>query len=293
MLKLKRSSSSANTYDENIPNTRLPYLVLKIESGIRLGELVDTMSLQPYIVIESGNRSWQTQIGSPSDDSYEWGEIFEIEVEDLQPFMIHLYDKDEYGSDDILASLIFSRSLFESWRSGNANMWLKLSPPRVSIDNPTPLDIAVEVRANQIYNSYDCGPMLHIQASFMDAQTLKKMKVLVKNHKIKAGANPYIYYEVSVVRNDGVEWKIELRYSQVYALRRELISIIPGLRKLPFPRKTYFDWLYFLCSSCNRFSPSIIAERQKGMEFFLNAVLENCAEIESETLNNLLKLPKD
>lgn len=57
MLKDRRSQSSANTYDEQIPNQRSPYLVLNIESGAHLSDLVDSMSLQPYIVIESGNRS--------------------------------------------------------------------------------------------------------------------------------------------------------------------------------------------------------------------------------------------
>ena len=81
---------------------------------------------------------------------------------------------------------------------------------------------------------------------------------------------------------------MKIRYSQVARLREELVRVIPSLRALYFPGKTYFDWLSCVFPRCSKFDEQTIARRKRGIEEFMNAILENVMEIHSDSLNSLL-----
>lgn len=98
-------------------------------------------------------------------------------------------------------------------------------------------------------------------------------------------------YEVIVTRSDGAQWRVEARYSDISRVRRELVEVIPSIASVPFPKKTYFDWMGFMCLQSSRFDHDRIVRRKMLMGYFLNRVLEKFESIRSESLNRLLNIP--
>lgn len=133
--------------------------------------------------------------------------------------------------------------------------------------------------------------LLHLSIAYMDAEELRKVKVAFGTHKTKANSSKsYTLYNLRVTRVDGACWSAVVRYSDIYELRRELVEVLPHLKKVYFPPKTYFSFLSCLCRGLNRFDETVIESRKRGMENFLNLALDHMSVIESEQLNSILKL---
>lgn len=114
-------------------------------------------------------------------------------------------------------------------------------------------------------------PLLHLTVQYVDLEALNEISVSFGGHKTIANRSAsYTLYHVRVKRMDGTNWTTAVRYSEIAALRRELIYILPNLSKISFPGKTYFHFLSCMCAGFNRFDEQIISHRKQGMEYFLN-----------------------
>ena len=129
--------------------------------------------------------------------------------------------------------------------------------------------------------------MLVLNAKVTDPEDYQNYSVQVERVWHNVDAKPiYTVYETVVTRSDGTSWRVPLRYSTVRAVREQLVQACPALRKDPFPKKTYFDWL--CCYSQSRFSREVVAVRQEAIQRFLNTALH--LQVQCETLLALLHI---
>ena len=182
--------------------------------------------------------------------------------------------------------------MFEKWK-GRSEIWLRLVAARESIStNLNFQDIAIDVNSSMLGDGKENCPMLHIGIEFSDSRTLNLITSKIVQHKtVIEGRKSFTIYNVVLVRLDGFRWNVPVRYSQIYDLRIELCKVLPSLRSLPFAGKTYLHWLSFICPGYSKFDHGRIQRRKKCMQEFLNVILENLEEVQSEKLASLLKLP--
>lgn len=291
MLASRFSETTDNTLEDPM-HTKNPYFTIKVIEAKNLNYLTDTSSLQPFVVLKLADRSYSTNVNSDEEHPY-WGEEFEIEVDKFEPLLVRIYDRDDYGSDTVLTSFYFHSNLFDEWKGRIEDLWVKLSPISDSISSDSEAeDFAYPYTEDMLAFEDEDSPMIHLQIGFMDAETLGRMKVTAGSYKtVVRGRDAYTLYEFIVSRNDGCQWAIELRYSQVRDLRNELLLGMPELSRFPFPSRTYTDWLSFLCMRCSRFDASVIQHRKQQLENFLNHVLDMSPKLHSDKLIRLLRIP--
>lgn len=261
-----------------------PYISLKLVSVSNLSKIIDMNKFAPYIEIECGHNSCTSKIASESGEQHIWDESFKIDFEMGSKLFINLFDRDDYGSDTLIAKFVISSESIIYWKE-TRTLSLRLSEPDDEADS-VPYD-QVLCGENDVESS-----VLTLEVCYLDSEYLAKLKAEINNHKniVKEG-NAYTIYEVVIKRNDGHSWKVDLRYSDFVSIRNEISQIIPGISILPFPQKTYFEWLSCACRCFSRFNESRINSRKSGLAFFLNVVLDNINEFSCEALNNLLKIP--
>jgi PX domain/C2 domain len=278
------TSNSVGTYDD-LRQTINSYLLIKILSVKNLSQIIDSYKLQPYITMSLGTKQWETLVGTLEKDVYYWEEVFQIDLDSKSPLVMALKDKDEFGTDTLLQKFVFEVDMFNEWQEKKL-LNLKLE---------TLSDDETEVTGINLYDTslnQDSEPILQLEITYMDAKTLGKLKAQIISHRnIIRNKKAFTLYEVWLTRNDGVNWKIELRYSEFVLIRSELSKVLKSIKTLPFPSKTYFHWLSGVFGCTSRFSEQRIAERKTALQNFLNLVLDNQSEYLCDTVTNLLKLP--
>lgn len=261
-----------------------PYLSVRPVSVKNLSNILDMNTFQPYLTLEVGHNYWESQIASHSDGQHNWDENFTVDFDQNSTLILSLSDKDDYGSDTFIASFSIPYSAISNWKA-TKQIILQVPDEPNEVSEPLPFQSRISHEEND-----NC--VLILQLSYLDAEFLCGLKADIHHHRnIVKGKEAYTLYEVVINRNDGHSWKVELRYSDFLIIRNEIAQIIPGISILPFPQKTYFDWLSRLCKCTSRFNENRIKERKEGLKFFLNIVLDNIKEFECEAVNNLLKIP--
>jgi hypothetical protein len=277
------ASNSLGTADD-VKGYINPYISLKLVSVTNLSKIIDMNKFAPYIELESGSSSCTSKIASESGEQHIWDESFKIDFEMGSKLFINLFDRDDYGSDTLIAKFVINSDNIIHWKETRI-LALRLSEPD---------DEAYSVPFDQALcgeNDKECS-VLTLEVCYLDSEYLAKLRAEINNHKnIVREGNAYTIYEVIIKRNDGHSWKVELRYSDFLKIKDEISQIIPGISILPFPQKTYFEWLSCACRCTSRFNETRINSRKSGLAFFLNVVLDNISEFSCETLNSLLKIP--
>ena len=276
------TSNSQGTYDDMKHIT--PYLLLKIVSVNNLNQVWDSYNLTPYISIVLGNSEWKSLVGTSNSDDYEWNEVFQIDINDPSPLTLTIHDKDEHGSDDTIQRFVFNQTLFHNWKEPTT-IHLKLEK---SVDEDLESQI---VEDESFVNKNEYESFLSLEVTYMDSETLGKLTSKIVNHRtIVKNKQAFTLYEVWISRNDGLRWKVDLRFSDFVEIRNELRKILFGVDMLPFPHKTYFDWLGNICTCASKFNENRIIERKQMLESFLNTILDNFLEFSCDSVTNLLKL---
>ena len=277
------ASNSLGTIDD-LKTYINPHISLKLLSVKYLSKIIDMNSFSPYITIDSGSNFWTSSIASESEETHKWDESFKIDFEIGSKLILSLYDKDDYGSDTFIASFFINSDQLIYWKE-TRTIVLQLPEEPNEDSEPIPYLDAIVKDESDI-------PVIIFEATYLDSEYLSKLKAEINNHKnIVKSKEAYTVYEVVIKRNDGHSWKVDLRYSDFLLIRNEISQIIPGIGILPFPQKTYFEWLSCACRCTSRFNENRIKSRKEGLAFFLNVVLDNIAEFSCEAVNNLLKIP--
>lgn len=277
------ASNSFGTLDD-LKTYISPYLSVTPISLKNISSILDMNTFQPYLTFRVGSNFWESHVATESGDEHKWEENFSIDFNQNSTLIMSLSDKDDYGSDTFIASYSIPYSKVSAWKAPKK---LVLSIPEEPNDEQEPLPFESFTSSEEGGNC-----VLVLELSYLDAEFLSGLKAEIQHHKnIVRGKEAYTLYEVVINRNDGHSWRVELRYSDFVVIRNEISQIIPGISLLPFPNKTYFDWLSRLCKCASRFNENKIKERKEGFKYFLNVILENIKEIECETVNNLLRIP--
>ena len=277
------ASNSIGTIDD-LKTYINPYISLKLVSVKNLSKIIDMNSFEPYITIDSGYNFWTSSIAIESGETHIWDESFKIDVEMGSKLILSLCDKDEYGSDTFISSFLINSDQLIYWKETRT---LVLKLPEEPSEGSDPVPYLDALGKDELDN-----PVLIFEATYLDSEYLSKLKAEIINHKnIVKFKDAYTIYEVIIKRNDGHSWKVDLRYSDFLSIRNQISQLIPGISILPFPQKTYFEWLSCACRCTSRFNENRIKSRKEGLAFFLNVVLDNIAEFSCEAVNNLLKIP--
>jgi hypothetical protein len=279
------SSDSQNTYDA-VSHTVSPYLQLKLISIQNLSSIIDSYRIKPYLTLFSNGNLWESSIGSPSSDEiFAFEDVFEVEVDSSTCIFLSLYDKDDFGGDSLISRFALRYSDFHMWTESRS---LSLAVDQMSDDESE----AVPVTDSLLRGSLRAACVLTLELRFFSANYLGKVTAAIRNHKnIFKNKQAFTIYELVMTRNDGHSWRADLRYSEFLQMREDISKLIPGIEMIPFPGKTYFDWIGRLCFCASRFNEERIAERKIMLERFVNIVLDNLGEISCESVNNLLNIP--
>lgn len=280
----RTSLSSKNTYDDSLKNQRNPYVSIGIVEAFGLSEISDGSTASPSVQIQIGNYKVTT---SPAKrlhgDRCYWGDTHDIDIQEGQPVVIALY-----SNNACLACLKVDFSRIENFEEKH-DFWLRLTNQRMSFSHfKWREDSSVIVTDQMIGNENDLCPRLHLQLRYMDSDTLNHLKVHFESYRTLIGRENYTEFNVKVTRQDGVSWKVKLRYSDIYKLRKEIILVLPRLSDIGFVGKTYFHWLSCVWPRKSQFDEGLIQSREKCMEEFLNATLERMSEISCRRLEELL-----
>lgn len=277
------ASNSFGTLDD-LKTYISPYLSVTPISLKNISSILDMNTFQPYLTLKVGSNYWESRVAAESEDEYKWEENFLVDFNQNSTLILSLSDKDDYGSDTFIASFSIPYSKVSTWKA----------PKRIILSIPEDPNDEEEPMPFDSYFTSEGGEncMLALEFSYLDAEFLSGLKADIQHHKnIVRGKEAYTLYEVVINRNDGHSWRVELRYSDFLVIKNEISQIIPGINLLPFPSKTYFDWLSRLCKCASRFNENKIKERKEGFKYFLNVILENIKEFDCEAVNNLLRIP--
>lgn len=277
------TENSAGTYDD-LRQTVTPHLIIKIVAITGIADIIDTEKLTPYFWIEIGNNRLLSDFGTENHEKFVWEQTLQVDLDSDSPLYLTLQDKDEYSYDAVLHRFMFDFKMFQTWKE-STKIFLKIS--QVSEDESEVTKVNTEV----LLTDKASGAVLEIEITYMDVEKLSKLQAEITNHRnIVRNRQAFTQYEVWISRADGLKWRVDLRFSEFCSIRSELEKVLGGISMIPFPKKTYFDWLGRLCSCASRFNENLIGERKKTLQNFLNVVLDNANEFSCDGVTSLLKL---
>ena len=267
----RHSDSTRSCIDlDSVPT--LAGLEFGIGTGHRLDALVDTSEdLQLYFLICQGRNEWVTSVAEPN--KWQWGQFFELTVG--EPIHVSLFDKDDYGSDMFVAGFTVPPHLFDVGEVFR----VKLVP-----------DTFPELAGERLGQPCYLGPSISIHIKVKSKSQLGYSVEVDRHLNVLDSRNPYTLYEVRVHRTDGHSWTVALLFTEVAALRRQLIRVLPELASIPFPGKARFAWARRLWLSCSEFAEQRIRTRKYFIEAMLNAALTRYDQVSCETLDALLEI---
>ena len=277
------TSNSAGTYDD-VRQTVTPHLIIKLLSVANLHDIIDSYNLQPYFALYLGESEVISAIGKEEGNRHTWEESVQVDLDGESPLYIVVQDKDEYGADTVLVRYRFDFGLFSQWRE-TARIRLRLQTSEEDEVIDTVVDKSVVLKGIGI------EPAVELEFTYWDVERLGRLRAEIANHRnVVKNRQAFTQYEVWINRADGMKWRVDLRFSDFCVIRNELGKILRGVEDLPFPNKTYFDWLSRICTCASKFNEVRIAERKSILQNFLNVILDNLNEFSCDSVTNLLKL---
>ncbi|CAG9315882.1 unnamed protein product [Blepharisma stoltei] len=260
-------------------------LILSIIEGANLHLLAD-FSIKPFIIFQNGDKHFRTGVGiAKGDMKHLWNQEIEIFLEPSQPLIASLYTTDEDGEYEVGRITFLYNDLVEYGEKAK-DMWVAFG----SENKKSSGNIAGILKTGLISNLGE-SPQLHIYVKISNYILKNELNVRVSDYRIIIrGEDAFTLYQVTVNKIDGTNWNLELRYSDISALRSEIIRVYPELKKFPFPKKTYFEWLACVWPKLGRFDIRVIEKRKSSIEDLLNYLLEISDKFDTGKLNRLLKL---
>lgn len=261
---------------------------IEILEAKNLTDLASSCKIQPYVKLKHLRRSYKTSIGSQPDSPC-WDSKFDIAVDMNSPLYIFVFDSDEEHGDMILAGLYFPIDIFRKWQGDLAEFWIELDPICTTEMTETLEELAVPFDWSMISRGNSNYPMIRVRINYSDLNSLASMKVSFDTFRIvMRNRERFTVYNLTVY-SQGASWNAEVRYSQVYRLRQELLSMHSQVEKFPFPRRTYWEFLSLICGQFSRFDIQTIRARKQGLERFLNYILK-LPNLKTEMVIELLNI---
>lgn len=282
---------SVSEADESLfkPILRAPYLQVTVVKMCNLEQL-EQHNLEPYLVLTHGESRFETSVLVSGELLMQ---TFEVDIVHLQPLGIFVMDKDDYGKHSVISSLLIPAFYFAKWVGKTHELCIRIEPSDLSeSEDSEPHTYTLSDDLLLTDGERLVQPHLHLRILVMDECALNQLRVSITEHRIRSTVTEtFTQYAAEVVRGDGMKWYTKLRYSQISALRKSLIGTFPEFEKVSFPRKTYLDCLSGVCSNMSRFSEGRIEERKKGLETFINTVLQKPKFISDPLLELLQAQP--
>lgn len=278
---------------------RQPHLIIHVEALTGLCYLVDdSLSLKPYVKMSIGSSSAITRV-LPSVDSIIFSEVHELVLDLAEPLMIGLYDRDDFGRDALLSAHCLPYSMLERFKCPGKFIKLRLNSEATEmleeddfIRNPE----AHNVRASMIFAKEvpQERAILELHICLMDSNSLKKIRATITDYTTVRTAlgGGCTTYNISLTRNDGANWSVSLRYSQLKQLRDTLISAYPQVEDMEFPESTMWSWLFKSSQSQSKLNKSRIENRREQLEAFLNELCDMDGPSDSIEFKELLQIPE-
>lgn len=288
----RRSISSAKsiatdyTYESSLSAKRSLIHIEVIEAK-NLAYLSESCIIQPYIQLKHLRNSYITNVAESYDNPY-WGSVFDIPVDSTIPLSVILYDNDEMLGDMAVAGLYLPIDVFRKWQGDLADFWVVLIPMSSNNLTDTEEEMSVQFDFSMILRGNENLPMLHLRIDYRDFNRENSLKVSFDTFKVIKKTEMYTIYELTVHRN-GKSYNTQLRYSQVYKLRQDLLDLKPEIANFPFPGKTYSEFLSLLCSNLSRFDINTIRMRKQGLERFFNYILR-IPNLKTDKVHELLNI---
>lgn len=265
---------------------RSPYIQVTVVS-VRNLEALDQGNIEPYVVLSYGDLKRETRVMQSNEELLESFE-FDINVR-LQPLVVRIMDKDEYGKHSLLSAVTIPETCFARWEGRVSDLHVRIEEE----GEEEQVTMATLVKELELSTKEDIAqvPHFHLQIRYVSDFCLSSLQVSFQDHFIRSTADEtFTQYIVEVVRGDGYKWKTVLRFSQIEAIRKTLVGLFPEFRRTVFPRKTVLDCFSSFCSSMSRFDDTRIEQRKRGLEAFINSVLRKSQYV-SDPLMDLLKVP--
>jgi len=228
-----------------------------------------------------------------------WNSVWEFdylisETEEGNVISVSIYDKDGFGSDELIATQNISLAYFKERNQFEKpiDLWLKLN--NVNSDGKQG-QIFVETNAS-LYQELNLPnfeeeiitdpkiikdesfPKLHVALEIFNETAIKHFHVSIPEveeftEEGAFGCKVYVYV-IKVTRNDGLEWLLRKRYSQIRKLRKDLAALSPesNIEQIPFPSKTMLKFTSKLFSGLNKDYQKVSEERRRQLEEFLRTI---------------------
>lgn len=201
-------------------------------------------------------------------------------------------DKDEFDGDIMLAGISIPRELVKQFKE-ETTLWIRLrsfaSSPNMTASFEDSNSIKPFSEDMQIQNPDETvEPIICIKVTYYGTECLKEYKVEISEFESAVkNSELFTQYTLTITRRDGYDWKIKFRYSQLDNIRKSLILQFPELKKLCFPKKTYFNFINLLK---NQFNDEMIRKRKDEMEKFLNYVIKCRYHERNQEFNDFLHM---
>ncbi len=294
LLQMERARSTSiksllsdATYDTSTYSNS-SIIHVEILEAKNLTDLADTCKIQPYVKLKHLRRSYKTPISTKSDCPC-WDSKFDIAVDMNSPLYIFVFDSEKEHGDMILSGLYFPIDTFRKWQGDLAEFWIELDPICTTEMTETLEELAVPFEWSMISRGNSDSPMIRVRINYSSLNSLACMKVSFDTFRIvMRNSERFTVYNLTV-HSQGASWNAEVRYSQVYRLREELMSMHSRVEKFPFPKRTYWEFLSLICGQLSRFDIETIRARKQGLERFLNYILK-LPNLKTEMVVELLNI---
>jgi hypothetical protein len=205
-----------------------------------------------------------------------WDKVIIVEGDLDQPLYIMLFDEDEFGTDVLLSAAVlpvaFTRSCTDKGKLINIRLH---DIGEVQEDHVYEADSEVLEPGSYEEDPDNCpDPVLRLHVQCVDEEALMRLSAVFVSHStVRRRLTSHTVYQVLVKRRDGVFWPVDLRFSQLWKLRKRLLKHHPELSKIDFPKRTLLSSMCSSESYSSKLNGIRIQQRRESLEGFLNYLL--------------------
>jgi hypothetical protein len=205
-----------------------------------------------------------------------WNKVIVVEGDLGMPLYILLFDEDEFGTDVLLSAAVLPVSFTRSCTDKGKLINIRLHDiGEIQEDNIYEADAEVLEPGSYAEDPDNCpDPVLQLQVQCVDEEALSRLSAVFASHStVRGRLTSHTLYQVLLRRRDGVIWPVDLRFSQLWKLRKRLLKHHPELGKIDFPRRTVFSSISSSESYSSKLNELRIQQRKESLEGFLNYLL--------------------
>jgi len=273
------------------PTLRQPYVRLKLieaKDVYNAGELsnlyiqisYDTQTIDKTQAIEmSACPFWDKKIEFDYDiETYEG----------INAITLSVYDSDPLGMDELIANQVIPLHYFKERREFGKplDLWLKLLyldaysiKKHILVETSTSLfqELEYPYFREQIAVQDDIEnkeiPKIHVALEIYDEVAIIKLNMKIKAIEEREGSCGKVFvYVINIRRNDGLEWTIRKRYSEILQFRDRMLHHDEEVKNFEFPPKDFTKFLSRILPGCIGYYKKVTEERKEILEKWLNDV---------------------